>query len=343
VALPFVIWSCLIIFALVLLVAVQLGFLRAIEAARRRRQRALERVWLPLLVEALERVPETLPPVARRDMRVFLSFWNRLQDSIHDGFSVSLHQVALRVGADEAARRMFSSRNAGERLLAITTLGRLRDPSLWRELVSVASSRHLLLSLTAARALVRIDPEAAVAFLLTLIAERDDWPPTTISLMLQEAGPDVISGPLVDAILRAPSNKVHLLIRYLGVAHPEHTVPLLRLLIRRVTTVESITGCLRAFGDVSDLGAIRPFLDHPRWEVRVRAVDALGRLGTSRDARRLISMLSDTEWWVRYRAAQAVCRLLEGDPEHVKHLRATHGDPFARDILAHVLAEREAA
>jgi HEAT repeat protein len=342
VSLSLLLWSCVVIFGLVGLVALQLVIVHSLAAARRRAQKQLESQWLPLLVAAVEEVPQRLPAIAAHDMPALMSLWNHLHDSIKDLSVEALHQIAVRTGMDVAAQAMFAQPAVPDRVLAITTLGRLRDRSIWPALVALASHQDLLLSLAAARALVRIDPAEAIRLLLPIVATREDWPAATIDLMMQEAGADAISEPLVDAILHAPPDHAHRLIRFLGLAHAEAAAPLLKLLIRQVTSVESISACLRAFNDGEDLGAIRPFLFHPRWEVRVRAVDVLGRLGAAKDAPRLIAMLSDAEWWVRYRAAQALCSLLSSDLGRVKRLQATHGDPFARDMLTHVLAEQDA-
>jgi hypothetical protein len=331
------------LFVLVAMIALQLVVVRVLADIRLRRQRRLEGVWLPLLMCGLDSVPDSLPRVQRRDVRALLGLWNRVHNVIKGAAKTPLLNLALQLGFDRAARRMFSCRDIAGRLLAITTLGRLGDRTLWTELVQLASARDLTLSLAAARAMVRIDPKSATSVLLPLIAERDDWPPSTVALMLQEAGADVISEPLVRAILRTPQERAHLLIRFLGLAHGETTVPLLNHLIRHVESIESITACLHAFTDVSDSGAIEPFLYHPRWEVRVCAVKTLGRLGAQRDEVSLVAMLSDVEWWVRYRAAQAICHLMSGDVDRVKRLRDAHSDPFARDILTHVLAENGAA
>jgi hypothetical protein len=340
-SLAVLLWSCVAVFGLVGVVGLQLIVVHLRAASRRRYQQQLERQWLPVLVSALQERPTTLPPVG--DMTALMALWNRLQDSIRDPASEALQEIAARTGMDTAARRMFAATTVHDRVLAIMTLGRLRDRSVWPALVGLASHRDLLLSLAAARALVRINPGEAITLLLPIVAAREDWPATTVVLMLQEAGPDAISQPLVDAIPHTPAGQVHRLIRFLGLAHPDVAGPLLKLLIRQVKTVESISACLRVFSDSSDLGAVRPFLYHPRWEVRVRAVDVVGRLGTAKDAPRLIAMLSDPEWWVRYRAAQALCTLFSSDLGQVKRVQATHGDPFARDMLTHVLAEQGAA
>jgi hypothetical protein len=343
VTLTVVIWSCALIAGLVALIVCQLTVVRLVAAIRRRRQRELERIWLPLLVQSLERIPDSLPRLRKRDMVVFLGLWNRLHEGIKVTSNTSLRHLAVSVGADRAARDLFAHRHVGHRLLAIMTLGRLGDRTKWSELARLATTRDLALSLAAARAMVRIAPRSATTLLLPVIAERDDWPPSTIALMLQEAGAEVISAPLAYAVRRVRPENAHRLIRYLGLAHAEIVNPLLHELIREVTSVEGITTCLRVFMDASDLSVVRPFLQHPRWEVRVRTVETLGRLGSPVDETSVIALLSDSEWWVRYRAAQSLCRLRTGDLDAVKRVQASHSDPFARDILAHVLAEQAAA
>jgi hypothetical protein len=57
----------------------------------------------------------------------------------------------------------------------------------------------------------------------------------------------------------------------------------------------------------------------------------------------LIDMLSDTHWWVRYRAARALLALPDMPIEVVDHARGKLQDHFAADILAQAIAEARAA
>jgi len=337
----FVFWSCVGILAMVALVAIDLTIVRAIGSSRRRRHQELERQWLPLLIAGLEHPPDRLPLLQARDITWFCTLWIRLHDAIK-GVHDPLHTIAARTGVADGVRRMFFRKNRGDRLLAIAMLGRLQDRTLWDELVQLASDRDVILSLGAAQSLVRIDATKAIRLLLPIIATRDDWTPATVAAMLELAGPTAISTELAEAIPRTPSSQAHRLIRFLRLAHADVAAPLLRSLIRKVEDVESITACLRAFTDADDLDAVRPYLRHPRWEVRLRAVDTLGRLATAEDEEQLTAMLADREWWVRYRTAHALCQLFANDLVRVGLLQAFHPDPFARDILEHVLAERAA-
>ena len=84
---------------------------------------------------------------------------------------------------------------------------------------------------------------------------------------------------------------------------------------------------------------MREYLHHESWQVRVKAVNVLGRLGGAHDYARLLPLLSDSEWWVRYRAAKALCSLPGIEMSQIKGLSKKHADEFARDMLVHVLAE----
>jgi len=115
-----------------------------------------------------------------------------------------------------------------------------------------------------------------------------------------------------------------------------------RSIITRTKNVECLAACLRVFADVDDLGTVREYLYHPSWQVRVQAVNVLARLGSTRDLDALALLLTDSEWWVRYRTAKAICALPGVDMAHIQKLSAEHHDAFARDMLVHVLAEAHA-
>jgi HEAT repeat protein len=75
----------------------------------------------------------------------------------------------------------------------------------------------------------------------------------------------------------------------------------------------------------------------------VQAAKALGRIGGRADVERLVALLADREWWVRYRAAQALVELPWLKRADLDALRASLEDRFAADMLAQVMAEQDAA
>ena len=326
---------------LTVMVALQVLALRAVRVLRERRAVRATSLWQPLLIDAIHDPPAALPALARRDVRTFLSIWNHLHETVLDEAKERLNDVATRLGVPAMARRMAARGHVGRRLLGVVTLGQLRDRSMWEALAAAAAQPSMTLSLAAARALIQIDARAGIERLMPLVASRLDWPPSRVVQLLQAAGPDVISGPLARAALAADAAHAPRLIRYLDVVHCETAIPTVRQIVHRINDADVLGACLRVFRDPEDLDTVRAFLGDPRWQVRVQAASALGRVGTADDEPRLARMLGDPEWWVRYRAAHAVAALLADAPDRLDRLQRQHPNPFARDILRQVQAERQ--
>jgi HEAT repeat protein len=71
----------------------------------------------------------------------------------------------------------------------------------------------------------------------------------------------------------------------------------------------------------------------------MQAATLLGRMGHAEDAGRLEKLLGDAEWWVRFRAAQALVRLPGVGARNLEQIRMRLIDRYARDILGQVVAE----
>ncbi len=336
-------WVAKTVLALVFLLILQILAKRLVLIARRRRERQFLDLWQPLLAASLDSIPESFPAIRDRDAFTFLTLWNHLHESLLDQSKMALNEVARRLHIEDVASRMLHRGNLREQLLAVTTFGQLRQRSPWNELVGLGSAEHPVLSLTAAKALARIDPASAMPLILPWIVARRDWPAAKVAAMLNEAGADVFSEPLARALLEAEPEKMPRLIRYLELAHKQSAVPAIRRIILSTTNADVISACLRAFSDPEDLETVRAFVDHPAWHVRLQAAAALGRMGTEEDKPRLIRLLSDREWWVRYRAAQALANFHSIGPQELESIQAAEDDSFARDMLRQVIAERSRA
>ena len=91
-----------------------------------------------------------------------------------------------------------------------------------------------------------------------------------------------------------------------------------------------------------DLAHVRRLLEHGEWSVRVAAARTLARLGEKSDFARLCARLADASWWVRHRAAQALCNLPGVARSELEALARSSTDRFAADALHQALAERPA-
>jgi len=168
-----------------------------------------------------------------------------------------------------------------------------------------------------------------------------------VAAILSELGADAITGPLIAAIetfagTGSARSGLARLLHLLEIAHMERAAPVLRRILREANDEQAIAASLSAVRDPRDLPLVRGLVTHAAWFVRVRAAQAVGRLGAPEDRGLLTQLLSDSHWWVRYRAAQALAALPSMTASELEKIRATLPDRFASDMLKQVMAEGRA-
>lgn len=339
--------------AFALLLSLVVLMLRARLLLRERRHREFLRVWQPILINAVEVASSDVPQLSRRDLSNFLLLWNHLHESLLDEAKDHLNQIAYALSIDQTALKMLRRGNLRERLMAMNTLGHLREQAAWDDLSRITEGDDAFLSLAAARALVMIDARKAVPQLIPLLTSRNDWTAARVASVLQTAGADVISDPIARAAIAFSLeqtttsadheaeviNQAARLVQYLELAHNASAIPAAHTIAESSRDPEVLAACLHLLSRAEDLDIIRDCLRHEDWQVRVQAAVALGRVGEAEDEARLIPLLSDKQWWVRYRAAQALSHLPSMREPRLKVIQAEQPDPFARDMLTQVMAE----
>jgi HEAT repeat protein len=308
-----------------------------------RRRKALLAVWRHAIALRLAGEAAPLPKLARRDAGEFIGFWNSLHDWLRGDSALRLIAVARELDIPSHAYWLLEHGSLRERVSAAAALGHLREAGAFDAMDRLTHDRRPLLSITAARALVEINPEAAIPRLLPLIVERADWPPARVAGILREAGPAHVSQPLAAAIRDAAPENAATLLRFSDVMRPEDSLPLVRDLLAESRNEYLLAAALRAVRDPRALPQVRALTRHPRWHLRMLAAVALGRFGAAEDATRLVEILGDAQWWVRYRAARTLAHFPGMSAERLHAIQVSHPDRYARDILAQVIAESAAA
>jgi hypothetical protein len=330
-----------VITVLTSLIFLQLIGIHILRLIGQRRSEAFLRTWRPLLAQSLAEDRPELPHIGKDDLVTFMCLWNHLSESVRGKSRDSLNRLARRAGIDRAALLMLKKGGVRKRSIAIAALGYLREKTAWDELRLILTSSNMYLSLAAARALVLIDEKAAVPLLIPQIISRKDWAHVKIASILREASADAVSGPFAEACLNAPPDKLPRLIRYLDTVHYGAAKAVVNKLLEASTDEEVLSACLQVLKDPAALDIVRKYTDHACWFIRVQAASVLGRIGTEADRQTLVDLLSDSQWWVRYRAAQALSNMPFVSMDELRTLRTGHPDRFARDILSQVIAERE--
>jgi hypothetical protein len=336
-------FTALSIGCVILLLLVCILIFRVNRRTQERRRRHVTELWQPLLERCHDAPLEGLPPLTPPEHIVFLYLWNDYGESTSEATTTQLIRIARQVGADRFARGLLHSRLLHRKILAVVTLGRLRDQSVWKEVCALLTHANSFLAFRAAQALLLIDAHAAIPLLVPLIGQRKDWSPLKIASILSTAGHDLASETMVQAARQGDPVVAPRLIRHLPTTKSPRGLSALRQFLHEQPVSDDVlAACLFVFGefrDPVDLHVIRKHLSHPAWYVRVQAATALGKLGTRDDEGRLIALFDDEQWWVRYRAGEALASLTSMTEEKLELLQATLPTPEAQEILAPMLAK----
>lgn len=332
-------WTGLAAFALTLGLVVAIVVLRLQLRRRERRWNRFVDVWRPCLLAAIldPASAPRLPELRRGDHVLFLRLWAYLQESVRGDAARLLNETALRLGIDATARRLLVSGSRAEKLQAVLAAGYLRDAQAWEPLVGLARSADSLLSVNAARALVRINPLRAANGLMPLLVSRTDWDLSRVAGFLGEARqafwllmaksiPLLQAGELQRALLLAEALRLQL---------PD---PTLARLLQPGQPVDVVQAALRLTDSPALAPDVRRCLSHAEAAVRQQAALQMARLAGPDDLPAVTALLDDPEWPVRMAAAQALARLPFLGSSALEALEAGH--PQAADMLRQVRAER---
>ncbi len=348
--------SALVVTALTFVLLIVIVLLRFLFTRRECRLRSILDRWRPLLTRAAAGEVVDAPQLDAIEGELLLPHWNQLRESIRGESEASLDAFAHRIGLEGIARSLLASGNTRSRLLAINTLGHIgaagafeEDHGIERTLRDVATLEPLCLdnntivSLAAARTLLRLDSTWALPRLVPLMVQRADWSMVRLIPMLRAADTAQLELVLADILPRVEGSALERLLLIAAILPQDRTAHWARMALEKSTDEAVLAAALRLMGDPRDAPIVRHYLQHPSWQVRVRAVTALGRVADAEDLPRLIAALSDPEWWVRLRAARALARLPFIDHEYLARLCETVSDRFARDALLQVIAEERTA
>ncbi|WP_198026755.1 HEAT repeat domain-containing protein [Polaromonas glacialis] len=322
-----------------ILLALVIIYLRITMRRNARREAEFIARWRPLLLEALyEETPSPVPELAPQDQLFFLKLWTYLQESLRGPANDRLNGLARQLRCDAAARGFLKKGNRSERLLAILTLGHLRDEASWDALALQATQADRLASLQAARALIKIDPLRGTEWLFPMLLNRRDWDIAQIANFLGEAR-QAFWLQLANNILKVDQGQWTRALQLADALHLQLSLKSVRFILENCKSAATLVAALHLASDAKLLPAVRYFWQHADWRVRVEVARFLGSFGEEDDIGLLRQSLHDEQWWVRYQAAQSLARLPFFGPQQLSLLRQQTTDGLAIGMLDHVLAE----
>lgn len=91
---------------------------------------------------------------------------------------------------------------------------------------------------------------------------------------------------------------------------------------------------LKALAEIGYVKQIEPYLEllySPIWQERMMTAKLVGAIKEDKGIRRLIELLHDQTWWVRFQAGQAICQFPNGK-DILQRVLETSKDSFAKDM-----------
>tara|TARA_R110001599_G_scaffold171353_1_gene362088 strand:- start:74783 stop:75835 length:1053 start_codon:yes stop_codon:yes gene_type:complete len=339
----YALWIGMTAIGLTLLLILVMTTLRIILNRNRNIEAKFLAIWQPLLSNPSANLAETIIPLLPAAHYLpFLKLWNKLVRTSTGERREDMLDIAYALGCERYAKKLLTHGDRTERLLAILTLSHLRDISAWDALATQTLHADSVTSINAFHALVQIDPDTTAHQLMPLLLARTDWPITHIASILQREQSTFMQ-PLIVAANEIKSTHLVRTLRLIEALHIALPQTSLLQLLNESNNVETIIATLRITNDVSMLPRIRVFLRHADWRLRVQAAKALGRIGEYSDVNRLIPLLADSYWWVRYRSTQALVNMPFLSINEIAVLQTHLSDRFARDMLSQVMAERKSS
>ena len=328
------------LYLVILILILQVFSIRLLIAIREKHKQTALSIWRPILAITSLEMPAEIPALHPRHSCTLLNEWNQFHLFMRGNATDHLNRLAIKLKLDYKALKMLKSRDITQQMLAIITLGNMRAFSAWDYLIHILDHKNPTLALVSAKALLQIDSKHSIPYILPLIIHHKEWPEAHVSSTLRTAEPMLLCQILSEALSTASIDELPHILNLTGSTHCEEICRSIDKILQTATDEEVIAACLQAVQSPTAIAHVRRLCHHKQGFIRVHAARALGRIGREQDKKLLIELLTDPEWWVRYRSAQALLAMPFIPIEELKEMRNQFKDKFARDILTQALEEK---
>lgn len=326
---------------LILLLIVQISIMRAMSYFSQKKRKNIISKFRPLFVHAAIENDQEIPEFKKNEWCYLAEEWNRLIGVLRGEARERLIEIAWRLNMHEYAQHQLHVKGTKNRLFAIVTLGHMRVSRVWNDLVRILNSRKATVSLVAAQALIQINLAQALKVIIPQLEYRDDWHWAGLAHVFRLADNAIICQNLEQLMSRSSEQQLPGMLRLVDAVGCNTGSVVLTEILKNSGDDKVISTCLHVINDPLAIPYIRNYVKHPRWHVRMHAATAVGRLGLQSDVSLLIESLQDSEWWVRYRAAQALVSMPFMNNQMLEDIYNVQQDLYAKDILKHVMSERK--
>lgn len=335
---PLARWLASATLALVALMVLGLLVLRWVRWRRAPRLAAFESEWLPRLMGCALGDAVSVQPLARWQRWPFMKLWLHVQMSLQGQARQRLAAWGRAMGCVPMARQRARSSHPSERMVGMLALGFLADADsvpLLRQCLGAGGAHQ---PVYAARALLEIDADAHTQGVVQALLANPALDVSLVSVMLKP-----FRAVMGQALLsQAPLPQDGGVLGWLRLAHALRLqVPtgLLAPFVQADQDIDTLIAAVRLLQGEQGATLVVAQAEHPDWRVRAQVARSLAHIGGATELPLLTRMMTDAQWWVRYRAAQALLGLPGMSAERLLDCAQSTQDRYALSMAQAVLAE----
>jgi len=271
-----------------------------------------------------------------------MQLWLHAQMSLQGESRQRLAALGRAMGCRAMAVQRARSPHLSERMVGMLALGFLDDtdtaPLLLQRLAEGGAQQPVY----AGRALLEIDEDAHAQAVVQALLASPELDLSLASVMLKP-----FRSTIAHALLRQPplwgdagigAAALHWL-RLARALRLQIPAAVLAPFVQQCEDIECLIAAIRLAQGEQGAEQVAAQATHVDWRVRAQVARALGFIGGAAEHPLLTRLLTDPQWWVRYRAAQALLRLPGMDAAQLLACAQGTQDRYALSMAQAVIAE----
>lgn len=334
----------IILFTLSSILFIQVVALRITGLRRIKLKNEFNGRWKPVLMHALYGEILPIPTLKKHECIWLIVEWNKIYETFKGESTNNLDSLKNHIDIMRVMKSLLKSKKYNQKILGILFSGHTKNTESWLYLSELIKDRSPIVSLLSARSLMKINKENAITIFLKGITDRKDWPIDRVIDIYRKhkthRADRIVAGKINAAQRNRNIHAMSQLIPLLPYINRRYTFAIKKKLFENPIDDKVISELIKLIDSPFDLPYLNQFCWSDRWHVRLHAINAYGRVATEEQLPVFEEFLSDSEWWVRYRSAEALIDSRIVDTEYLITLSQNHPDRYARDMLTYVLAER---
>ena len=283
---------------------------RARRITEENRRNAVEKIWQPIIYEAILNVaPANLPKLTQRDAAIFAELWLTTLDQIKEKAKITpaLLELGNRLNLADYMLKLANSRDMDNQLIGLLTLGTLRDSRAYHIAKSRIDNKYALLSLAAAKTMIEVDPHQAVPCILQRVNKKS-WPPGRLIMMLSRAPRDLLNKYMSEQLASGPIENLPTLLSIMNkLAESEFDAAASKALERNPHDSKLMIAVLQLSGSPENLPLALIACSHQNPAVRWAGYNCLSRIGNLQHRDFLLdALMRDDDWNACHQAARTL-------------------------------------